>query len=36
VVFVGNRDRLPVIPRTHKHGKTALLEGIPECDAPRS
>jgi len=32
VIFVGARDRLPMIPRTHKEGRTADFEGIPACD----
>ncbi len=32
VVFVGFRDKLPVLPRTHESAKEAMLEGRPECD----
>ena len=32
VVFVGFRDRLPIVPRTHRDGNEARLEGMPACD----
>lgn len=32
VVYVGYRERLPILPRTHADGRSATLEGIPACD----
>jgi hypothetical protein len=32
VVYVGSRDRLPVVPRTHQDARDAVAEGIPACD----
>lgn len=32
VVYVGFRERLPILPRTHQSARDALLEGIPACD----
>jgi hypothetical protein len=33
VVFVGVRDRFPIVPRTRADGNSAVMEGIPACDA---
>jgi hypothetical protein len=33
VVFVGLREKLPILPRTHESAQEALLEGVPACDA---
>jgi hypothetical protein len=32
VVYVGFRERLPVLPRTHESARDAMIEGIPACD----
>ena len=32
VVYVGFRERLPILPRTRASAKEALLEGMPACD----
>lgn len=32
VVYVGFRERLPIMPRTHESAREATLEGIPACD----
>ena len=32
VVYVGFRERLPILPRTRQSAKEALLEGMPACD----
>jgi hypothetical protein len=32
VVYVGFRERLPVLPRTRESAREALLEGMPACD----
>ena len=32
VIYVGFRERLPILPRTHESAREATLEGMPACD----